>query len=284
MADVFSNQQPSGKPKNRQSARNEKLEVLIADDSAVCRRVLQRQLGQLSLHCALASGGLEVLAAIKGKEFAAVLLDWNMPDLGGLETTRQIRQLGFSKSALPVIGISAETSSEIEAVALVGGMNALLNKPVSVDDLRVVLESHVDLDLPSPPKKSKSKVTAPPQSQHMILSDKIQRPESLVQLFLQLVPVELEKIQQAIQSQQYEKLKLLSHKLKGSCLAFGASAMAATCLSLEQEKGSIDEVFCQLRQDYQKIVAKIAPTPEPGSYEGAFHAASSQSGEFSSVE
>ena len=105
--------------------------VLIADDSPVNRIGLRMLLEKYGMFVEEAVNGKEVLEKLEAKVFDLVLMDVGMPQMNGLEATKQIRQSGESKTAsVPVIGLSGESEEKLIREALKAGMNDYLVKPV----------------------------------------------------------------------------------------------------------------------------------------------------------
>jgi two-component system KDP operon response regulator KdpE len=124
----------------------DRLNTLIVDDEAPFRRVLRTCLTQSGFAIDEAQTGEEAVSILTGREFDLVLLDLNMPGMGGVETCREIR------AHLPKIGIVMVTvqDGESEMVrALDAGADDYITKPIRfrelVARLRAVLRRlHVD--------------------------------------------------------------------------------------------------------------------------------------------
>jgi len=106
--------------------------VLIIDDDALVRKAFQRMLVRLGLEPILADGGQEGLATLAAHpEVKAVLLDLNMPGLGGVEVLAEVRK---KHADLPVVVITGNV-----APGALPGANAVMNKPTSTAQLLEVL-------------------------------------------------------------------------------------------------------------------------------------------------
>jgi CheY-like chemotaxis protein len=79
-------------------------------------------------------GAIEVLQAAR---FDVVLMDWQMPDMDGLEVTRRLRAgaAGSHPQSVPIIALTANAFAEDRAACLQAGMNDFLTKPVQIDKL-----------------------------------------------------------------------------------------------------------------------------------------------------
>src|ERR1700742_4742957 len=93
------------------SPPEQKTRILVVDDVADNRDILVRRLVRRGFDAIEAAGGREALRLMQEQDFDVVLLDIMMPDLGGNEVLRQVRQ-SKSDIELPVIMVSAKSQSE----------------------------------------------------------------------------------------------------------------------------------------------------------------------------
>ena len=116
--------------------------VLIVEDSAVNRQLLRLMLERAGLMITEVTDGCEALQRLEQEGVGAwdvILMDIQMPELDGLETTRQIRARSDGAS-VPIIGLSARAQSEDSREALAAGMNAYLTKPIDPGQLFSLLQ------------------------------------------------------------------------------------------------------------------------------------------------
>ena len=118
------------------------LSILVADDSAVNQKVASALLRSVGHRVSVAANGLEVLAALEHEVFDVVLMDVQMPELDGVETTAAIRaherQAGGHQ---PIIALTAHALNGAREQYLAAGMDGYLSKPMTKADLlRVISE------------------------------------------------------------------------------------------------------------------------------------------------
>ena len=114
------------------------LDVLIVDDSAAIRKILQRVLAQteIPLGTILEAGdGLEALERLRANHVGLVLSDINMPNMDGIELLTQIRANAAWKS-IPVVMITTEGSQEKVMQALQLGASGYVRKPFTPDQIK----------------------------------------------------------------------------------------------------------------------------------------------------
>lgn len=124
------------------------LHVLVVDDSTTSRFLLTRMLEQRGHSTTQASDGREAVEAIRHGSFDVVLMDVLMPEMGGLEATRRIRDMHTATDDRPyIVGVSAFADQDNVDRAYEAGMDDFLSKPIRPDDLFAVVERTKKVDL-----------------------------------------------------------------------------------------------------------------------------------------
>ncbi len=106
--------------------------VLLVDDESAIRRALRPPLVELGFQVVEASRGEEAIQQLRAGSFDVVLLDINMPGIGGIETLKRIRS--FS-SGLPILMLTVRDGEEEKVEALESGADDYITKPFSVREL-----------------------------------------------------------------------------------------------------------------------------------------------------
>jgi CheY-like chemotaxis protein len=126
----------------RIGAASESARVLLVEDNLAHQRLMTLLLHRLGTTVVLAANGQEGFEAILGGEPATlILMDLHMPRFDGYEATQQIRQWE-TKNAEPrhiIIALTADTHEEVGPRCLAVGMDDVLTKPVSFENLRTRL-------------------------------------------------------------------------------------------------------------------------------------------------
>ena len=117
--------------------------VLMAEDNEINAEIAVELLGELGLGVDVVENGREAVEAVAASEpghYDAVLMDMQMPVMGGLEAARAIRSLPRPEHAgIPIVAITANAFAEDVAAAHAAGMDAHLSKPLDVDEVRTTL-------------------------------------------------------------------------------------------------------------------------------------------------
>jgi len=115
------------------------LRVLIAEDNAVNRLVMEKQLGQLGLTPHFAENGLAAVEALSREPFDLVLMDCQMPIMDGYTATEKIRKLSTSARDIHIIALTANAMPGDRERCYESGMNDYLSKPVTLEGIRSTL-------------------------------------------------------------------------------------------------------------------------------------------------
>jgi two-component system KDP operon response regulator KdpE len=108
------------------------LRILVVDDESAIRRALRPPLVELGFQVAEASRGEEALQMLRAAVYDAVLLDVNMPGIGGIETLRRIRAFA---PRLPILMLTVRDQEEDKVQALDLGADDYVTKPFSTREL-----------------------------------------------------------------------------------------------------------------------------------------------------
>ena len=121
------------------------LQILLAEDNMLNQKVALRMLKRLGYEADVASNGIQALAAVEGKHYDIVLMDVQMPEMDGLEATRQIRTVQSNGSPQPYIIAMTAAAMELDREkCLRAGMNDFVSKPATLEDLQNAIHRYLD--------------------------------------------------------------------------------------------------------------------------------------------
>jgi two-component system sensor histidine kinase/response regulator len=234
--------------------------VLVAEDNPVNQLVIQGMLDKRGYASDIVANGREALDLLADGGHAAVLMDVQMPELDGIETTARIRAQESDGAHLPIIAMTASAMEGDRERFLAAGMDDYISKPLRPDQLDAVLERWLG-GAPTP--------TAAAASGNgggsLIDRGRVQRfrddyPEivdRLVALFADSTPPLLEQLSNAVHTGDDEAVRRLAHKLKGSCENVGATRMGALCRQLEEPGAAKTQLADHLAAVYPGTLAEI---------------------------
>jgi CheY-like chemotaxis protein len=120
-----------------------RLRMLAAEDNRTNQVLLAAMLEPLGVDLHIAADGLEALERFRAGDFELVLMDVQMPVMGGVEATRAIRALerAEGRRPIPILGISGNALSHQVEEYLAAGMTGFVAKPVSMATLIQAVQS-----------------------------------------------------------------------------------------------------------------------------------------------
>ncbi len=249
------------------------LRILLAEDNVTNLKLALLILERLGYRADAVSNGLEVLETLRRQLYDVVLMDIQMPEMDGLETTERIRK-EFGAEVQPyIIAMTANAMMSDRAQCLAAGMDDYISKPIDIKELTSSLSKGSERTSGDLVHTSTKPVTL------FVCNDKEQsaeRPETpqvldLVALkrlkatlgsrattmlpalidsyFEQAVKLQT-SARQALEQGQLEDLRRAAHTLKSNSASFGAIALFELCRTLENraKAGNLEEAETLLTQ------------------------------------
>ncbi len=106
------------------------LNILVAEDTEMNQFLISRLLDKAGYRSELVSNGREALIALQRETFDLVLMDIQMPEMDGVQTTQEIRKLAGPVGDIPIIALTANAMTGHREEYLVAGMNDYVTKPI----------------------------------------------------------------------------------------------------------------------------------------------------------
>jgi two-component system sensor histidine kinase RpfC len=239
----------------RRGVASAKLRVLVADDNPTNREVLGKILERSGHGVTLVNDGEHALDAIERDAHDLVILDRNMPGLGGVEALQALRLMTRGRERLPVIMLSADVTPEAKREALEAGADAFLSKPIEA--LRLLDEiQRLTSAKPEPARKSEpallqklpmiaapAVVNAETLGHLEELGSSLAFVEKLIRVFLSDSSTILERIEKVLAGRDYHEFRSLVHAMKGSSASMGTDRLTRACGSL----GSLSDAELRLQ-------------------------------------
>jgi signal transduction histidine kinase/CheY-like chemotaxis protein len=239
------------------------LRILLAEDNIVNQRVAMGMLTKAGHSVTLAENGKLALAALDGATFDLVLMDMQMPEMGGQEAIAAIRERErHTGGHLPIIALTAHALKGDRERCLTAGADDYLAKPVTP----AVLHERIAAIMPV--KSSETALTpafAPSRAAALLArvgGDPVLF-RDVIELFLEDCPHQIDVIRQAIHDQQADRIYRSAHKLKGSAGNFDAHEIMALLQRLEARARDGDlatcaSIFVEIEAEAERLLSALA--------------------------
>jgi len=225
-------------------ANRRRYQILVAEDNAVNQRVIVGILERAGHRVRVVDDGEQALDVLENERFDVVIMDLNMPELGGLDAARAYRFMDPEAIQVPIIMLSADVTSEAMKECEDAGIDAFLPKPIEarrlLDTIASLIAKRATAQAASGEGAEETQAvinSAALAELALISSDNTFMPE-LLNGFIQDGEALLRQMEAAVAAEQYETLRDLVHALKGSAVTLGAEQLCRTCVGINAQTTS----------------------------------------------
>jgi signal transduction histidine kinase/CheY-like chemotaxis protein/HPt (histidine-containing phosphotransfer) domain-containing protein len=223
---------PGGRA-NEQSARvaHTGRRVLIAEDNFVNRMYVERLLTRGGYEVDAAVDGRQVLTLLSQRDYDLVLMDCQMPELDGYDTTREIRRREAATGGrrIPIVAMTAAATDEIRHKCLDAGMDDYLSKPLGDGELQQSLERR----LATPSASPASGVLDQDRLAHLRAMFDDEEPGTVLVRLSNEVTADLARAATMAAAGDSVGLARAAHSIRGSAQMIGAAQLAGAAMELE---------------------------------------------------
>ena len=224
--------------------------LLIAEDNAINQKVAVKMLEKLGYQADVVVNGLEAVQALSRTSYAAVLMDVQMPRMGGYEATAEIRRREESEGRCrtPIIAMTANAMQGDRERAIEAGMDDYVPKPVKPHDLEEALKRRVRQEPVYTAAPDRNEISGEFVLDHAVIESLRELQQAgepdllteLVELFLEDTPIRLTALREATAQGDGFSVAKIAHALKGSSANMGARKVVNLCAGLEKAGSSGD--------------------------------------------
>ena len=221
-------------------------EILVAEDSMDTQNLVALYIKKTGANVSFAQDGKEAVEMALANNFHLVLMDMQMPNVDGIEATKVLRQIGFSK---PIIAFTANATTQALDEALNAGFDEHLTKPIDKPKFYQLLAKYL------------------PTSDSPIIEDDINLMEdseikAIRANFIRRTPSLLEQLKTDIHTKDWQHANVLVHTFKGTCGSLGFKGLYTITNSLEQalkqpNPANMEQIAELLNQLEQAILQAI---------------------------
>jgi two-component system sensor histidine kinase RpfC len=215
------------------------LNILVADDNSINRLVMQRMLDKLGHRSTIVNGGEVALRALENDDFDAVIVDKNMPDMGGIEVYQTYCLAHGGDTPVQFAILTADATEEAKSNCAVAGIKHFLTKPISLVRLTEMLsdicssnsgnESRTELEIDFSQENSHSIEIFDEAEFEKLLelsSGDLTFIRDVINNFIDDTYENLQRLEAAVARGDWIGFRDLAHALKGSARYLGLTQIA----------------------------------------------------------
>jgi PAS domain S-box-containing protein len=220
--------------------------VLVVEDTPINQAVAAHMLERCGFEAQVAEDGRQALEALSRRTYAAVLMDCQMPELDGYETTREIRRLEEGGPRIPIIAMTANAMQGERERCLAAGMDDYLTKPLRQRTLKDALARWItgrpapsSDPPPAPANGAPRDAGADPQMLDEAIVLELEALDGdvlgdLVALYFDDAATRAGALGDAVALADPDAVARMAHTLKGSSSTLGAAHVAHIASALER--------------------------------------------------
>ena len=242
---------------------SKKLTVLVVEDNPASQELLSIILRGFSLSVEIASDGREAVEKVKKDPYDLILMDLQMPVMGGIEATRIIREQ--LHKTVPILALTAGVSEDDKGKCLAAGMNDYLMKPIEVPKFKDKVFHWIKAVPRGGPVSRKAESVMKWDKQRAIKELSI--PEGLyrelVLGFIKQSATAIQDLEKAFQGRNFEDVARAAHFIKGAAGNLRIEEIHVTAKELEavakgdQDAGRIEEQMGSLKNAMEELKKNI---------------------------
>ena len=250
--------------------------VLIVDDISTNLKVAKGLMSPYNMQIETCENGMEALELIKTNHYDIVFMDYMMPVMDGIETTKKIREIPSFKD-LPIIAFTANVISGAKEMFFSSGFSDFLAKPVEMTKLIEIFEKWIPKDKKEDfsPKKAESQANITIKIDGVDVDAGLSITGGVFENYIEILEVfhkdGLKKIQEIEDSLKSNDIKLYAtyvHALKSTLASIGAAGLSTSAKNLEfagksENIGYIENNNDAFIRELRKLLGKIGETINP---------------------
>ncbi|MGL6139614.1 MAG: response regulator [Planktothrix sp.] len=265
------------------------LRILLAEDHLVNQKVALQILQRMGYRADVAGNGFEVLEALRRQPYDVILMDMQMPEMDGLEASRQIQKLyGNSERSQPmrprIIAVTANAMESDRNECISAGMDDYITKPIRMEQLIHVLskcqplinqtpnlEAEITLD-----KTSNQSLNSPILNAKVLEGlREVEALEEVIEIYFDTAPELLENIAKAIGKSDAQALQPAAHSLKSISGTLGAFRLSEYCQKLETlarqcnqtqtplSESETEKIYAQIQTEFEQVKTALQQELNP---------------------
>ncbi|MBI4790760.1 MAG: GAF domain-containing protein [Chloroflexi bacterium] len=245
------------------------LRILLAEDNAVNQKLALRMLSQMGYRADVAGNGIEAIQALERQTYDVVLMDVQMPEMDGLDASRQICARWRPEARPRIIAMTANAMQGDREMCLAAGMDDYLSKPVRVNELAAAL-GKCGQGVRGEGREARGEANSRHPSLDMDTFNQLvastgedaEFMQELINAFLADAPQLLAQMRDAFGANQLDDFRRAAHSLKSTSANFGALNLSALAKELElvAKAGALEgagDKLTRVEEEYARVKEEL---------------------------
>ena len=261
--------------------------ILLAEDSQANQLVAMNVLQNAGYKVDAVASGIEAIKAIQSLPYDVILMDLQMPEMGGIEATQHIRNLPSSIGNVPILAMTANVLGDVKSQCKAAGMNGFISKPINKHELfgrlTILYQAKKDRLLAQQvplvdheyirDQHSNFESELTESSQTIVSTDDYISKRVLDQLIEDTSLGAVQRMQAIFESETIKRVEIMlaliddgnwnelkkeAHTLKSSAASYGALSLSALAESIESDITKEDEETLQSQTENYRNLAKLS--------------------------
>ena len=252
------------------------VKVLLVEDNQINQLLATTVLRQWKAEVDVAINGIYAIESLKKKQYDMILMDIQMPEMGGIEATQIIRkELNIST---PIIAVTANALKGDREIYLEAGMDDYVSKPFEQNILYTKICKYITINSSTKEVKNETTnlTTMEKESVQLYNLSEITKisggdkafTKQMITIFLEQVPQSLLQINQANQEKNFERIKSVAHQIKPSIDIMQIEELKKEVRFIEENAANqtnlkqLDEHIVKLNTILNKVLEQLKNDPE----------------------
>jgi len=241
--------------------------LLVVEDNLTNQKLAIKLFEKLGFFADIAINGKQALAMLETIDYDLIFMDVQMPEMDGFEATKMIRSLDskVKNHDVPIVAMTAHASNEDKNRCLASGMNDYISKPIDPAKLSDSVSKWLNVD------RARDFLTLVISNRDVVFDYEnfLQRvggdkelAKEILEVYLQDVPVQLEKLEAALTEVDFTLIHRYSHTLKGASDNISAYSLRDILLCLEKistsgELEQMKDLYAKIKNEFKRLQSTL---------------------------
>jgi signal transduction histidine kinase/DNA-binding response OmpR family regulator/HPt (histidine-containing phosphotransfer) domain-containing protein len=259
--------------KKKMLSRIRGAKLLVVEDNEINQEIVTELLSDNDFKISVANNGLEAIEAVEKDEFDLIFMDIQMPEMDGLEATRNIRKKGYTE--VPIIAMTAHAMTGDRDKSLDAGMNDHVTKPLDPNKVyetlvqyipeKEQLESQAPENEDAPETSEKETVSLPNSIPGISIENGLERLNGNVTFYIKLLikfknaysPSDVDTLKIWLRNNEMSEASRWVHTIKGVSGNIGALDLQTKSMALELSINESDNQLKKHLESFSKVFLEL---------------------------